>query len=221
MTDKKNGLAAGSATLFQVLARGLTCPDADMAKAIEDGSFAAEVGELLACMPFSESLAERVERSLEELARTIDDPGFLSGLRREYTRLFSAPQGALVPPWETLFLNADEDASEFGSVLIRSKEAADARNRYEAAGVSLALQESADHMRLECEFAGYLCSQLAQETQPESRQTWARHLDGFVHAHLDRWFAAFFDTLAANARHPFYRTIAALGESVELDAYRC
>lgn len=221
MIDEKNEPSAGSATLFQMLARGLTCPDAAMVEAIEDGSFAAEVGELLACMPFSESLAERVERSLEDLSCTIGDPDFLGGLRREYTRLFSAPRGALVPPWETLFLNADEDAPEFGSVLIRSKEAADARNRYEAAGISLALQESADHMRLECEFAGYLCSRLAQAMQPESRQVWARHLDGFVHAHLDRWFAAFFDTLAANARHPFYRTIAALGESVELDACRC
>lgn len=136
MIDEKNEPSAGSATLFQMLARGLTCPDAAMVEAIEDGSFAAEVGELLACMPFSESLAERVERSLEDLSCTIGDPDFLASLRREYTRLFSAPRGALVPPWETLFLNADEDAPEFGSVLIRSKEAADARNRYEAVGFS-------------------------------------------------------------------------------------
>ncbi|MEQ3363637.1 TorD/DmsD family molecular chaperone [Raoultibacter massiliensis] len=220
MDAMNGGRWESRAMLFRMLARGLTCPDKDMCEAIADGSFAVEAQGLFGAGAGSHENGQDFEELLEELARTAETPGLLETLRREYTRLFTAPQGALIPIWETIFLDPDKTQNEFGAILIRSREAADARSRYEAASVSMATRESADHMRIECEFTGYLCQRVQLAANESERDSWAEHLDGFVSVHLDRWFKPFFDTLATCARHPFYRAVAVLGQLVDVGKLR-
>lgn len=208
------------AMALQMLARSLTCPDVAMCESICDGSFEVEVRDLSDSGTFAGLGKQVLLSDLEKLAVAANEPDLLSALRREYTRLFSAPQGAVVPVWETLFLDPERAREDFGAILIRSKAAADAQRRYEAAGVSMALQESADHMRIECEFASYLCTQIEKAETIEDRLVWAMHLDGFTAAHLNRWFESFFSTLATQAKHPFYRTVAMLGQAIDLDRFR-
>lgn len=218
------------AILFRILARGLTCPDLSMQEALSDGSYSSEVASVY------ERLSKHVERGHGHEYENAELPALLkatvhaqsqgerrealSRLRREYTRLFTAPEGARLAIWETLFLDPQRNATDFGTILIRSKEAVDARRRYENAGVNLAQQESADHMRIECEFAGYLCSRIATSEDAATRELWSQHLDGFIAVHLQRWFKPFFGRLAEESEHPFYRSLAQLGISVNVETLR-
>jgi TorA maturation chaperone TorD len=202
---------ASQLAAFQLLSIGLTCPDKDIVEGMRDGSIYSDVFETLVSLGFSNQDDYGIHLS-EELKSAAAGQNLLSSLRKEYTRLFTDPSKPAIDIYETLFLDPDRVANDFGPILVRSPEAIDARYRYEAAGAKMAIQDSPDNMRVECEFAGYLCYQLDVAVRnSEKTDSWLEHLEEFKKTHLRRWFSDFFNKLKTGAGHPYYQLIGLLG----------
>jgi TorA maturation chaperone TorD len=161
---------------------------------------------LLELNKITESMAALLPQERKEAQASLK-----SALRREYTRLFTDPREPEVAIYETLFCTPAQPRDDFGPTLVRSAAAADALAQYRAAGLELKERDSADHMRIECEFCGYLYRCLATEASAERRETlWAQRVT-FVDTHIRPWFSDFFAACLARARHPFYRLAFEMG----------
>ena len=204
--------AQACSNAFRVLALGLALPDEEIVDMAAQGVFESEMRDALAVLGIDDGVVTADESvQAADNARTM---WTLDALRREYTRLFSAPGGRVVPIWESAFLDPAGGANEFGPMLIRTPQAADAKRRYEAAGVTLSSNESADHMRIECEFACYLLAMSCRECDSERSEAWLEAFRGFSAAHLSKWFLSFCEKVARETRHPFYRELAEFGLSL-------
>lgn len=195
----------GYARALRILTLEVTCPDAELASMVADGTLEHAMTET----------ADELGLSWERSARSAwfdgaDAQNAASLLRREYTRLFSDPSGAAVPPWETAFLDPRGEHSEFGPQLVRTAAADDARRFYRSCGWDLASNEAADHMRIELEFAASLLHCDDKEAAVD-----AGHMfDRFWDVHLSRWMRPFFEQVAQEARHGFYGDIGRFGVEV-------
>lgn len=193
------------ARAFRILALGVTCPDEELASMVADGTMGRAMDETARALKLSWERADRPPASHEHEAGGRSD---ISLLRREYTRLFSAPTGPVVPLWETAFL---ELQGEFGPQLVRTATADDARRFYRACGWDLARNEAADHMGIELEFAAYALAGIGRETQKADAE------DGFAQfwdRHLSRWMVPFFERVAHEARQGFYGEVGRFGAEV-------
>jgi TorA maturation chaperone TorD len=203
------------ADCFQLLAIGLTCPDDNMTRGIIDGSLLLDMQEAMQAIGSVAAYDKEWRRCMEEIRKVSDPSGkeasAKSLLRREYTRLFSAPSNPLIPIYETLFLAPRKKTSDFGLVLIRSPEAVDAKQSYSSAGVEMTVADSPDHMKVECEFMGYLFRMLAACMEEEELLVWRKRIERFSTVHLDAWFFGFFESCCRLATHPYYRLVGMLG----------
>ena len=140
-------------------------------------------------------------QSSHDLARIYSDlgqallqppPGDVE-VEKEFVRLFLSPQGALVPPWQSIY---QQNQGEQPRLMGPSHHAALAwyrRHGFEPA----ADNEPADHVGLLPVFYAYL---LAQDTD-------ATTLGLFEREHL-LWTRQFIDRLHSHARHPFFAQLA-------------
>lgn len=191
------------ARAFRILALGVTCPDEELASMVADRTMERAMDETARALKLP---WERADRSPAfHGAGAWDD---ISLLRREYTRLFSAPTGPVVPLWETAFLDLQ---GEFGPQLVRTATADDARRFYRACGWDLARNEAADHMGIELEFAAYVLADIGRETR---RSDVEDRFAQFWDRHLSRWMTPFFEQVAHEARHRFYGEVGRFGAEV-------
>lgn len=193
------------ARAFRALALGVTCPDEEFAAMVADGT----MGSAMAQAAQTLRLPCGAPGAAQELGAARGNEATLGALRREYTRLFSAPGTAVVAPWESAFLDPLGERSEFGPQLVRTASSDDARRFYRAAGWDLAHHEAADSMRIELEFVARLLTGNGSEaTDP------AAVFSEFWDAHLSRWMVPFFEKVQRESRHSFYGDIGHFGKEV-------
>lgn len=194
------------AEAFRVLALGMTCPDEELALMVEDGAIERAMGRSAESLGLSQNPCEGPWSFAGA-----KEAACLDLLRREYTRLFVAPTGCVVAPWETAFLDPAGEKSEFGPQLVRTAAADDARRFYRSCGLDLAKNEAADHMRIELEFAALV---LGDAEDSALGQDGAEVFLSFWSAHLSRWMVPFFEEVAREARCGFYKSIGQFGAEV-------
>ncbi|HET8549140.1 MAG TPA: molecular chaperone TorD family protein [Bryobacteraceae bacterium] len=112
-------------------------------------------------------------------------------LEREYVRLFVSPTGAVCPPWQS---------SGGAEPRLMGEPHHSALKWFWSEGFQpSAANEPADHIGLLLLFAAHLLAHDAAQDR----------FRAFADDHL-AWVPSFCDTLAAEARHPFYRLLARL-----------
>lgn len=207
------------ADAFRLLGIFLRLPTAQVARGLAEGAVAADAREICAGLGLGEEANAMAKEACQLFgqARGADPDELLDELRCDYTRLFTNPEHPLVSVYEGVFKNTgDFDTSALTFV---SPTALDAERRYREQGLWVDPQgnESADHMGAELDFACFLCEKAACQLRggfcDEAHATRAA-LDGFRHAHLDKWGAAFFSLVAAQAATPAYRAVGRLGAAL-------
>lgn len=135
---------------------------------------------------------------LRELARELDEPGFLEDLETsaedleiEYNRLFLSPEGAVCPPWQGAHT---EDDRLMGESHISALEW---YRRY--GSEPQASNEPADHIGLLLLFYSRLLDSGASPAEVEA----------FRRRHLS-WVPDFCAIIEREARHPFWRRLASV-----------
>ena len=134
------------------------------------------------------------------------DPPGINDLAVEYTRLFGAlnPHEGPAPPYESVY---------------RSSDVAHAVEHFYAKAGLVPDENCAppDHFGVELRFLALLFYCEA-EALAEGQETEANKLAGdreaFLDQHVRAWALGYLDQLKADARHPFYRALAAVTGSV-------
>ena len=190
------------------LAHGLTLPSDEMVTLLREGAYNRAASELIEDIGL-----DSVDTCGFFLLEGADDVGnreVLAALKREYTRLFTSPSGAVVPIWESTFLAA-QSGDDANTVLLRSPQSVDAARRYSESGFALVSHESADHMRIECEFCSILLLRSVDAKTEEERNIAYNRFIRFAQVHLSRWFVSFFGQVSKHSHHPLYSSLGAMG----------
>jgi len=123
--------------------------------------------------------------------------------QREHVRLFLSPQGAVCPPWQSVYMAAEGEPPRLMGAAHHSALGWFRRHGFEPAGEG----EAADHAGLLLLFFARLLD------ADEPRAT----LEAFREEHLS-WLPRFASKLAAEARHERYRALGeALLEPIAID----
>ena len=196
------------APLFDFLAHGLTLPSDEMVALLRAGAYKRAASELIEDIGLDS--VDTCGFSFLEGTDDAESKEVLAALKQEYTRLFTSPSGAVVPIWESAFLAA-QSGDDANTVLVRSPQSVDAARRYSESGFALASHESADHMRIECEFCSILLLRSADAKTEEERSVAHNRFIRFAQVHLSRWFVSFFGQVSKYSHHPFYSSLGAIG----------
>jgi TorA maturation chaperone TorD len=116
-------------------------------------------------------------------------------LQVEYSRLLVGPGEQQVPPYESVYRDA-EPGSERGPVRGPSTRAVE--KWYRSYGVEPAADwnDMPDHVATELEFLSYLSENGHQEAR-----------DQFLEEHVHRWIDEFLDAVRAETTHPYYEAL--------------
>lgn len=113
---------------------------------------------------------------------------------KEFVRLFLSPQGALAPPWQSIYLEEQGEQPRLMGTPHHAALAWYRRHGFEPA----ASNEPADHLGLLLLFYAHLLAQDIDETT----------LSLFEREHLG-WASQFLGRLQSHARHPHFVRLAA------------
>lgn len=161
-----------------------------------------------------------------------DADGLLADLRREHTRLYLNPLGALVSLYEGLFVEKLRKGDSFDkreAVLFVNPTALDAESQYRRAGLDVGSDNRfpADGITVELEYMSRLHSAYAKSLVECNAQTAGETyewLQEFYVSHVANWMPDFFDATKKAASVELYALAADLGfllcevEAVEYSA---
>ncbi|MCJ2520214.1 MAG: molecular chaperone TorD family protein [Candidatus Thermoplasmatota archaeon] len=140
------------------------------------------------------------------LRGAMQEEAMVSGLGKQYIRLFSAGLGgAICPPYESFYLALPgQPASLFALQLER-----------EYAGLGLALspdyENLPDHVSAELEAMAFLCGKEAEAWSDRACERVVKVIEDertFLQRHLEKWFFAFAERVMEEAAGTIYGTIA-------------
>jgi TorA maturation chaperone TorD len=212
--DLQKSIAASD--MYQLLAMFLHLPTKEMVAGILDGTLAEDVLTIFEELGFLDH-REGIKTKLEALSGEISgQEEFFTGMRREYTRLFTHPKEPAVDIYETMFLYQPEEGEKGKPALFISPAALDAERCYRQAGLvrSKEVNEPGDHMATEMEFMAYLYVQKAralQENNQEELSKRNKQIREFSEAHLQKWAIDFFDKCAFASKTDVYRVFSQIG----------
>lgn len=207
-------LHADLSDLLELLSIALTNPNREIAVALVDGSYFADLN---ACLNGIESLIDEhslsiVHAQLADCAETFpaqDSDTLYHAINQEFTRLFIAPRCEQMPLYESLIVHrGDKKASMFINPTCMHCE-----QEYRKHGFPFPEKGKTpgDHIAIELRYLAFLISSrihaLAAQNEPELAAVDALILD-FTTAHIKRWLHSFADELEHTAMHPFYQTVA-------------
>jgi TorA maturation chaperone TorD len=140
------------------------------------------------------------------LAAALDDAlGEADALALEvdHAALFVGPFALKAPPYGSVYL--DDDHALMGDSTLG------AARCYAAAGLTLTLQEPADHVAIELEFMAYLAALSARAVEggdPGRAEQFRDAQHRFLTEHIGAWAPAFCAAVLRGAETRFYRTLA-------------
>lgn len=230
-------IAAARADMYQLLAAGFLHPDRELAAALADGSFAADVADTAEMLADALELEDPAARPLLGAAGALaaagfspaeavagdgapTEPGADTGaetealyheLAVEYARLFIGPPVPAVSPYETIHVDSEPDSP---ALLMVGPSARAALAAYREAGVNMAegTNEPPDHVATEFEFMYYLCAKevAALQAADADAAAWHTRQETFISEHLAVWVPDFAVTIEADSANSFYSAIASL-----------
>lgn len=217
MLDQTVQVLHARSAAYRLLAVFLSLPNETVARGVVGGAVREDLAAILDEGLFGDS-EKNVVLSVYDAG---DSPevsasvgSVLTTLRRDYTRLFTNPERALVPVYEAVFKGADDfDTSQLTFI---SPTALDARRSYRELGLDMSsdVRDSPDHMAAECDFACFAYRELALAIEADDSDRVddvERVLGRFMQNHLLKWQDKFFSLVAENAATPMYRAIGELG----------
>lgn len=167
--------AVARAAVYERLAATVSEPDRPVYESLANGGFAADLRALVA------------ETGIDVDVPTIETDGDFETTCARYNDLFhvghsaDSDTGAPVPPYESTY----RDDASWNEVNVDLARAYD----YFGLGVDTDVREHHDHVRLELDFAGYLCRLAAAVEDGAARARLDfhdRHLAGFLESVADR-----------------------------------
>lgn len=213
-------LAMARANVYNFLAAAYgAAPSVEVAESILDGTLPKEFAAFQSTYPY---LTE-----LKQALAGVDSVQLTEELAVEYTRLFVGPGPGYVAPYQSVYADCRTietcgmqhfdlpPSSRTVKGLLWGESTVTAARRYSEAGLE-PLGELAgvpDHVAVELQFMQYLCAREAAALygeRPEQASLWARREGDFLREHLALWVKALGARIIANARHPWYRAVAAL-----------
>lgn len=175
LADDLDEAAVARAAVYERLAATVSEPDRPVYESFADDRFAADLRELVG------------ESGLDIAVPTMETDGDFETTCARYNDLFhvghsaDSDTGAPVPPYESTY----RDDASWNEVNVDLARAYD----YFGLGVDTDSREHHDHVRLELDFAGYLCRREAAVGDGAARARLDfhdRHLAGFLEAMADR-----------------------------------
>lgn len=161
-------------------------------------------------------LPERLNALQRELLENEDPLGLL---RREHTRLFSNPQGPLVPPYEGLYSavkRGDGSVARGEVMLVVNPAAVDVERVCRQIGFALGSDNHfpADGATVELEYMARLhdaASQAVLNGDEDVASEQRERIRDFHYAHISKWMPEFFSDIARAARIDFHAIAAEMG----------
>lgn len=203
--------------MYRLLAMFLYLPAEEMAEGVLNGTLAEDVLGIFEELGFSDSEVEEIRTKFNALrGEQSGKDELLTGMKREYTRLFTHPKEPALGIYETMFLFHAQEGNEEKPSLFISPAALDAERCYRQAGLTRAkeVNEPGDHMATELEFMSYLYLQLArglQENNQEEQSSRKAQIREFTEAHLRKWGKDFYDQWVLVSKTDVYRTFGQIG----------
>lgn len=160
----------------------------------------AETWEVLA------QLAPSVD--LQRLRNHVDSESVsLDGIRTEFHRLFSAPSGPYVFPYESCYRVADPPGPLMGPETVAVV------NAYAEAGFTVAAEftDAPDHFGVELLFLAELCLMEADaldSSNAVARDRYARLRNQFCRSHLGQWAGRLAERISAHGNSTFYADLS-------------
>lgn len=211
--------AVAASDMYKLLALMLSLPTEEIAAGIFDGSLAKDVKAIFGELGFVDRRVGAISDRLGTLQEGISgEKELFTGLRQEYTRLFSHPVRPAIQIYETLFLYKPEGRDAERPPLFVSPAAMDAGRCYRQAGLvrSKTANEPEDHMATEMEFMAYLYFHLAKALN-ENDQEGLAHREGqireFSQGHLQKWAVDFFESCISASENSVYQTVGLVGST--------
>lgn len=205
------------ADLFEIVRLGLLLPQPVLADGMVAGTLIGDVHSIANDFDIDMAGLKEWEDDARAEAAALDSERMLHIMRYDYDRLFTHPNNAKAPIYESLFLFRQSGGEGNPPALFLNPVAGNARRHYEAAGFDRVddggFNVSPDHMALEVEFTAHLLRAVGQSggiTDPLERRAVADELSLFWNEHLNCWMPAFFACVESAASTAFYRYIAAV-----------
>ena len=171
---------------------------------------------------------EQEGTELKEFAATACFEKDSEALKQEYMDLFAVPTGRYTTPFEDVYWGISVgDRQERGPLL--GKRAIATIKIYREAGAELheTCRELPTHIGVELSFMSFLCEREAWAIRMEENgslfdqgKTKAKDSNRyrqlqlkFLKAHLNQWFPQLNQSIQANAKNPFYRSLALITEA--------
>lgn len=208
--EEQINTAFSTSDFYQLLSTSLQLPTSELAEALLDGSYKADVLTILTELSCSEEDILKVENAFSPLQSSFKDAqDLLEEMRMEHTRLFYHPKKPAIDIYETTFLKAEKEGSE-KPMLFVSQEALQVEKCYKEAGLIIKTREPADHIVTELEFMMDLYGKkaLAMRTEnTESLEKIEKQISHFEEQHLGKWGYNFFASLETEATILSYQLI--------------
>lgn len=200
--------------IFQILAAYLRLPTGELVFTGEGGPVVDDVRQIGEEIPSLKKKLDDLFSKMGKDAASQEKAVTLSGLRRDYTRLFTHPSQPTVFPYECLYLCAPEKRS--AKRLFVDEVCVDVEGFYKRAGLSPSkgALESPDHMATELELVQVLLARVGMNLEAKdaaaARET-SEMLRLFCERHILAWGEGFFTQVGEYARTTEYRFVSQLG----------
>lgn len=191
-------------------------------------SFLEQIADKNSLKELSMLFGEKVVSGLKEFTATAPLDKELASLKQEYMDLFAVPTGHYVTPFEDVYRGMAVDGKQERGPLLGKRAIAVIRI-YREAGAEMdgECKELPTHIGVELSFMSFLCEREAwtirmEETGSLVNQEKTKTMDSnryrqlqlkFLQAHLNEWFPQLNQSIQANAKNPFYRSLALITEA--------
>lgn len=197
---------------YQLLQRGLSAPDAELAEALSIGTFTNDCIAILEDLGVSDRKITALKAHLDVFQEK-DPEALLRGMKLDYSALFFNPKSAPLTLYETAFYDQEES---LGTPLFVSQTASIVENSYQNAGMRIRdrSQEPPDYLLTELEFMMYLYAKQAKAVYEEQDQETAdigSLIDAFERDHIYRWVEETLSEMMNLSRQSPYYSIAYAG----------
>jgi DMSO reductase family type II enzyme chaperone len=190
--------AAARSRLYELLACAFAVPDAAFFRAVHEGTFAAEVWDNLAALPYPFAVGDDVRQRLSEAAGHRE-------LQSEYIRLFDV--GTPRPPCPLYGGEYKKGRKGVMEELIRFY-------NYFGLRPSPRSRDMPDHITIELEFMHFLTfREVTALHHQQDRTSYLRAERDFLERQLCAWVPILLERMGRQQPHPFYAALAGLAEA--------
>lgn len=203
------------ADLYELLRAAFTFPTEELAQALVDGSFGADV---LACLEEASFEARDIETAdnyCKRLEKQAEVDSLFAEMKKDYSHLYLGPgELRVIYPYEGAFLYAEKNEGQIPALFFTAT-ANDVERQMREAGVvpQNARIEPVDSIQNELEFMMFLYVKIAsciQEGKIEEESVWRLRMKKFYSDHILPWVPRFLEKTSEAAKTEVYRALVGI-----------